>query len=347
VGVRPLAGELLNALLGALTVVALYVVARRAFDRTVAVVAAVALAVMPGPIMYADVLIAETLFTFVFMVFFVVMAFARPTVRWAIAIGAVIGLGALVRGEALTWGLVPVVMWWRMVPLRTVALRTATIGVVIIAVLTPWTIRNAQQVGSFVPLATNSSATLWVGHNPDATGAQMYPPPEFYDRFGTENPRRELDSARYMRSEAIRYMLTNPVHELQLIPLKILYLNRGDSSALQWVDVQPEGTAMSPLTSQRVGLVADIAYYALLTTLILSVVVLGRALWRHPLMKGVLTSLLTALFLFGFLYYGNYRYRIPYTPLMILVASVFATTIWRRRSVLRTDVSSLGAGTSA
>jgi 4-amino-4-deoxy-L-arabinose transferase-like glycosyltransferase len=347
VGVRPLAGELVNALLGALTVVMLYVVARRVFDRTVAIVAALALAVMPGPIMYTDVLIAETLFTFVFMMFFVVMAYSRPTAGWAIAVGVVIGLGALVRGEALTWALVPIVMWWRIVPWRTVALRTATIGIVIVAVLTPWTIRNAQQVGSFVPLATNSSATLWVGHNPDATGAQTYPPPEFYDRFGTEAPGRELESARYMRREALRYMVNHPVHELQLIPLKILYLNRGDSNALQWVNVQPDGTAMSPLTAERVGLVADIAYYVVLTMLLASIIVLGQPLWRHPVMKGVLTSLLTALFLFGFLYYGNYRYRIPYTPLMVLVASVFATAIWRRRSALRTDVTGFADGASA
>lgn len=335
VGVRPLAGELLNAWFGALTVVVLFVLARRIFDRRVALVAAAVYAVMPGPILYTDVLISETLFTFVFAVFFLVMAYARPTTRWAVLIGVVIGLGALIRGEALTWGLVPVVMWWKVVPLRTVALRTATVGLAIVVVLTPWTIRNAQQMGAFVPLATNSSATLWVGHNPDATGAQMYPPPGFYDRFGTENPSRELESTSYMRREAIRYMLTNPGHELRLIPLKLLYLNRGDSFALQWVDAQPEGTAMSPRTSERIGLVADIAYYAVLTSLLLGVAVLGRELWRQPIMRGVATSLLTALFLFGFLYYGNYRYRIPYTPLMVLVASVFVVTVWRRRSVLR------------
>jgi 4-amino-4-deoxy-L-arabinose transferase-like glycosyltransferase len=347
VGVRPLAGELLNAWFGALTVVLLFLLARRVFDRRVAIVAAAVYAVLPGPILYTDVLIAETLFTFAFALFFLVMSYARPTVRWAVLIGVVIGLGALVRGEALTWGLVPIVMWWKAVPLRTMALRIATVGLAVAVVLTPWTIRNAQQMGAFVPLATNSSVTLWVGHNPDATGAQMYPPPEFFDRFGTEHPQRELESARYMRSQAIRYMFTNPGHELRMIPLKILYLNRGDSYALQWVNAQPDGTALSPQVSERVGLVADIAYYALLTSLLLSVAVLGRELWRQPIMRGVATSLLTALFLFGFLYYGNYRYRIPYTPLMVLVASVFVVTVWRRRSVLRTHLAEISHSASS
>jgi 4-amino-4-deoxy-L-arabinose transferase-like glycosyltransferase len=341
VGARPLAGELLNAWLGASTVVVLFLLARRVFDRRIAIVAAAVYAMLPGPILYTDVLIAETLFTFVFAAFFLVMSYARPTVRWALLIGVVIGLGALVRGEALTWGLVPVVMWWRALPIRTLALRTATVGLAVVVVMTPWTIRNAQQMGAFVPIATNSSVTLWVGHNPDATGAQMYPPPEFYDRFGTEHPRRELESARYMRREAFRYMLTNPAHELRMIPSKLLYLNRGDSFALQWVNAQPEGTALSTSTSERIGLIADIAYYAVLTSLLLGVGVLGRELWRTPIMRGVATSLLTALFLFGFLYYGNYRYRIPYTPLMVLVASAFVMTVWRRRSELRSDMEQL------
>jgi 4-amino-4-deoxy-L-arabinose transferase-like glycosyltransferase len=347
VGARPLAGELLNALLGAATVVVLFLLARRVFDRRIAMMAAAVYAVLPGPILYTDVLIAETLFTLVFALFFLVMSYARPTPRWAVLIGVVIGFGALVRGEALTWGLVPIVMWWRAVPIRTLALRTVTLGLAVAMVMTPWTIRNAQQMGAFVPIATNSSVTLWVGHNPDATGAQMYPPPEFYDRFGTEHPRRELESARYMRSEAIRYMLTNPGHELRMIPLKLLYLNRGDSFALQWVNAQPEGTPLSDNASERIGLIADIGYYAVLTSLLLGVAVLGRELWRTPIMRGVATSLLTALFLFGFLYYGNYRYRIPYTPLMVLVASAFLMTIWRRRTELRTDVSSVTGGASA
>jgi len=37
------------------------------------------------------------------------------------------------------------------------------------------------------------------------------------------------------------------------------------------------------------------------------------------------------LFLYGFLYYGNYRYRLAYEPLMIVVAATFATQTWSRR----------------
>jgi hypothetical protein len=34
------------------------------------------------------------------------------------------------------------------------------------------------------------------------------------------------------------------------------------------------------------------------------------------------------LFLYGFLYYGNYRYRLPYTPMMIVVAAMVLAKTW-------------------
>ena len=50
-------------------------------------------------------------------------------------------------------------------------------------------------------------------------------------------------------------------------------------------------------------------------------------------------SLLTALFLYGFLYYGNYRYRLPYEPLMVLVAATFLTRLWTWRTADRAEAA--------
>ncbi len=45
----------------------------------------------------------------------------------------------------------------------------------------------------------------------------------------------------------------------------------------------------------------------------------------------IAASFLTAVFLYGFLYYGNYRYRVPYEPLMVVVAATVLTRLWARR----------------
>ncbi len=337
-GIEPLWGEIFNAIVGALTVVLLMLLIERVVDRRAAIVGGVMLAVLPGPILWTDVLVTETLYTAMFVLLFLVLAHASPTWPWLVAIGAVIGLGALVRGEALTWGLLPIVLFWRELPRLELAKRIAGVAAVVIVILMPWTIRNAIVMDAFVPVATNASATLWSGHHAGATGGQTYPPEEYYLQFDQEPPLRELQSGSALRRDAIEYMVTHPVHELQLVPLKLIHLNRGDSYALDWVNDAPGAAPISPINAERIGVIADVGYYGLLTLFLLGAVVLGRPFWRTRIGRVFAASFLTALFLYGFLYYGNYRYRLPYEPLMVLVAAAFLTQLWHwRRTPERTD----------
>jgi hypothetical protein len=292
----------------------------------------VTLAVLPGPILWTDVLVTETLYTAMFVLFLLVLAHATPTWRWMFAIGAVIGLGALVRGEALTWSLLPIVLFWRDIPKVELAKQLAVAAAVVTLCLAPWTIRNAIVMDAFVPVATNASATLWSGHHEGATGGQTYPPESYYLQFDQEPPLRELQSGKALRNDAIEYMFTHPLHELQLIPLKLIHLNRGDSYALDWVNDAPRVAPIAPINVERIGVLADAGYYGLLAIFLLGAVYLGRSFWLTRMGRVFLATFATALFLYGFLYYGNYRYRLPYEPLMVLVASAFVTKIWSMRS---------------
>ena len=339
-GVHPIIGELFNALVGAATVVLLMLIAERVFDRGVAIVAGTMLAVLPGPILWTDVLVSETLYTGLFVLAILVLVRARPTWQWLLCFGLVIGAGALVRGEALTWILLPVVMWWRIVPWRS-HLRVVAVAVAAaIVVMVPWTIRNAVVMDAFVPVATNASETLWSGHNPDATGAQVYPSEEYDDQFDQQLPALELQRAKALRNDAVEFMLTHPVRELELIPLKLIHLNRGDSYALDWVNAPGVGEAppLSPIQVERIGVLADLGYYGLLTLTVLGGIVLGRRFWRSPTGRIAGTSFVTALVLYGFVYYGNYRYRLPYEPLMVLISAALVTGAFRTRELLAAAV---------
>ena len=339
-GVHPIIGELFNALVGAATVVLLMLIAERVFDRGVAIVAGTMLAVLPGPILWTDVLVSETLYTGLFVLAILVLVRARPTWQWLLGFGLVIGAGALVRGEALTWILLPVVMWWRIVPWRS-HLRVVAVAVAAaIVVMVPWTIRNAVVMDAFVPVATNASETLWSGHNPDATGAQVYPSEEYDDQFDQTLPALELERAKALRSDALDFMLTHPLRELELIPLKLIHLNRGDSYALDWVNAPGVGEAppLSPIQVERISVLADLGYYGLLTLTVVGGIVLGMRFWRSPIGRIAGTSFVTALVLYGFVYYGNYRYRLPYEPLMVLIAAALVTGAFRGRELLADTV---------
>ena len=332
-GVHPIVGELVNALIGALTVVLLVLAVERALDRRTAIVAGAILALLPGPVLWTDVLVAETLHTAVFVLALLVLVRARPTLPWMAAIGLVIGLGALVRGEALTWVLLPIVLFWRELPQRNLARRIAVVVGVAAIVMAPWTIRNAVVMDAFVPVATNASQTLWSGHQPGATGGQTYPPADYDLQFAAVLPDRELESSKALRNDAVEYMVTHPLRELELIPLKLIHLNRGDSYVLDWVNAPGDGEAppLSPIAAERVGVLADAGYFGLLALTVVGGWWLGRAFWRRPIGRLITVSFVTALFLYGFLYYGNYRYRLPYEPLMAVVAAAFLTQVARRR----------------
>jgi len=340
-GVEPVVGELANAVLGAVTVVLLMLVVGRLVDRATAIVAGAMLAVLPGPILWTDVLVTETLFTLLFVLLFVVLAYGPGRDRaaswwWLVAVGLVIGAAANVRGEALTWGLLPVVYLWRRGDWRRFATQIASIAAVAALALVPWTVRNLQVMDAFVPTGTNASHTLWVGHNPSATGAQVYPPDGYFDQFTQTAPDRELQAAAALRREALDFMFSHPLRELELIPLKLIHLNRGDSYAFDWVNAVPPGEAppVSAIGVERIGVLADAGYYGLLTLTVAGAVLLGRRFWRPPAMRCVAAAFATALFLYGFMYYGNYRYRLPFEPLMVVVAASLVTTVWRRRGVL-------------
>jgi 4-amino-4-deoxy-L-arabinose transferase-like glycosyltransferase len=329
-GNTPLRGEILNAVIGALTVPLLYVTVRRAFNERVAMIAAVMLCVMPGPILWTDLLVTETVFTFLFVGFVALVVRSTPSWKWALGLGALVGLSSLIRGEALVWLLVPAVLWGRQIGWRAMAARLGAAVVVIAVVLTPWTIRNERVFHSFIPLALNSGDTLWAGHNPAANGAQNYPTDELLTRLAGDavEPQKTVVVAKGMQHEAIQFMVHHPFTELRLIPQKVIALLRGDSYAFDWLNGDPYPT-LGETGTMLLGTVADAAWFALLALCLLGVFGLGRELWRTPLLRAIRVSFITALVLYGFLYYGNYRYRLPYEPLMMVVAALVFDRMWK------------------
>ena len=76
------------------------------------------------------------------------------------------------------------------------------------------------------------------------------------------------------------------------------------------------------------------ASYSLIFALLVSVLLCGRALWRVPVTRAALAFIALAIPLYGFIYYGNVRYRIPLEPLMLLVVGGVAARVWAARPVL-------------
>jgi 4-amino-4-deoxy-L-arabinose transferase-like glycosyltransferase len=320
-----------NAVIGALTVPLIYWIGRRAFGRPAAIAAAAALAVFPGQILVSDVALAETFYAFELVAFVaLVMALSRSW-RALLVLGIVAGLSALTRGEGLLFPLIVLAFGWTRGE-RKVAFRHAAIVAVVMAlVIAPWTIRNIDVAKGFVPVSGNASFTLWAGHNPRANGGPVYQSPAELAKL---NKLPEAEAGSRQRSDAIDWAVSHPLRELELIPLKLNALARGDSLLIRtWINA----AGQAPLTSAQADLfggVADMASYSLIVAFLASVLLCARALWRIPVMRACLAFIALAVPLYGFIYYGNVRYRIPLEPLMILVVAGVAARVWAARPSL-------------
>ena len=325
-GSDALVGELVNAVLGAACVPLLFLLARRLFGRREGLVAAAILALFPGQIFYADLLLAETLYAFwLLLLFLLLSAIPRDRLWPALGVGAAMGVMALTRSEGLFLVIPAIAVWWPQLERPALLRRVALLAAGMALVVGSWTVRNAIQLDAFVPIAHNGGQTLWSGHNPGASGGPTYPSSDYLPQVDDPgSPQAALEQDRFLRNEALEFMVENPRRELELIPLKLIHLNRGDSALIEpWLNDVAEGDE-KPVTGNAyivMSAVLDAGYYALLALTVLAVVLFRRRLWAQPVLRGILVLGIVALVMYGFVFFGNPRYRAPLEPLMILLAA--------------------------
>ena len=306
----------MNIVLGALTCVLLYYVGRSALNERVGIVAGLLLALFPGHVFFASLVLSEVAFTFLLtlaMLLILVVARTNDKTRWPciVFLGLVAGFAALMRGQGLF--VIPVALvfwfyrtgdWTRALPWATAAFLTAAV------IILPWTVRNYVQMGSPVPISTNDGVNLYMGHNAIATGRMMYDPGWWATEVYSDLPpaKREVAASNLLLREGIEYMFTHPVRELHLSAVKLRALYEDDEEGLREIPIQPG----------RIGLAANVYYFA---TLALSAG--GLFMWlRNPRGALGLPLLVIAVFTVGqLLFFGNPRFHYPMLPSFALLAA--------------------------
>ncbi|MBV9212155.1 MAG: glycosyltransferase family 39 protein [Actinobacteria bacterium] len=195
--------QVLNSLLGAGTVGAIGVLARRVGGRTVGLVAASLAAVYPVFLATDGSLRSETLYGLAVTCLLIgaYAAWDRPG-RRLFALGALIGVAALVRAEALLFLPLLGVLLARRAP-RARALQAAVVCAGCLVAIAPWTIRNLLAFDRFVPISTNE-ASLVEGANCEGAyygkGIGGWDP-----RCVHRRPGNQADEATVERREGLRY----------------------------------------------------------------------------------------------------------------------------------------------
>lgn len=165
-GPTPLPALLVQALLNATIPLMVCAYASRAFDRRVAAVATVLVAVLSFNTVYVSTESTDSVSTTLFMAMLVAFVRGRQENRWGwfLLVGLCGGIVAQFRPNLVLLPFVFAGLNWLLGPRSWNRLwQGVAIGVVTILLLVPWTWRNYQVSGQFLPTSTHGGIQLWYG----------------------------------------------------------------------------------------------------------------------------------------------------------------------------------------
>ncbi|HNW93012.1 MAG TPA: glycosyltransferase family 39 protein [bacterium] len=288
-------------------------------------VAAVAvLALDPFTFYFSVLLLTETLFTFLalLLLWLLVEAGARPRgLAWWLLAGAVLGFSALTRPVlqgyfplfALGW------WWYGGAPRRRRLLEIAVVGLMTVAVMLPWIIRNYNVFHAFVPVTNQSGMALYAGNNPcNHLGGGMGQGIDYdIDRdVPNSTAMNEHVLNRTLTRLALTYMAERPLHTLRMALVKL---------ARVWALVPAESSGHTAWYQQALSL----AWFAPLLPFMLWGMWQLRGSWR---LAWPLYAYLAFMLAFVAVYYGTLRFRLPLHPLLAIWAAAGLTAAhdrWR------------------
>jgi 4-amino-4-deoxy-L-arabinose transferase-like glycosyltransferase len=229
-----------NVVLATITALIVYAIGLVLFDRRVALVGAAAVALWPGQVFFASLVMSEVLFTALFTLALLLVLVMPRAGAWrgalVVAFGIVVTAAALTRGQALmllavaplAWGLSGL-SWRRAIGWGILA--AAVTGVL----LAPWVLRNQRELDSPVIIATNFGGNLWLGNHAGSTGRmQSNEPIPLPDRTGLTQQEYEVNSDRLQLRKALDYIKGHPLDEFRLAGLKTRALYESDATGLDW-----------------------------------------------------------------------------------------------------------------
>ena len=246
----------------------------------------------------------------------------RPSLRWAVGMGAMTGLAALTRGEGLLLSVVLIVPWLltnRALPRRERWRQLVAAGLACLVVLAPWMVRNARSFDDFVPLSTNGNelfvyANCGETYNGKFLGFWLYDCQDQLREAGLDATGDEAAKSLHWRRLGLEYAREHAGELPKVVTARVLR---------QWELFRPwQNADFAPIEGRnknaaRAGL---FMYYALAGLSIVG----ARSLRRRRVGLLPLASLLIGVTLTAAYAYGTTRFRVPAEPVLCVLAAVGA-----------------------
>ncbi len=334
-GGKPAIGpeRIAQTVLGTAAVGLIGLVALEAFGGLTAIVVMVAAAVYPVLIELSGTLVAENLLIVCELAATWTMLRAGRSGRpyaWIAASGVLLGLATLTHENAILWILPLGLAAWaaarrhqghaarRVGSGRRALLAPATLAVLTIALISPWTIRNAIVMHHLIPVSDETGITLVGTYNADAAGFKPVPykwqyfahTPQYAAFTRTATRYSEVGLGHKLESDALHYIDVHP-----LAPLSV-----GAHNALRMFEL--EGSYAWHASALAIGLHPGTARVGVASFWVLCLLAVAglftrrardvpRWLWAIPLLYAL--SIV-------FVNVETPRFREPIDPFLILLA---------------------------
>ncbi len=307
-----------QAVLGALTVYFVARIAARLVGNRVGLIAGVFFAVWPNVIVYTATAHVETVYLFLLTgaVLVVLPAVERgSSIPWRrlVAAGAILGVAAQVR--PLVIFLLPgVLLAFRRKPepWTRALVHTGIVAALMLALVLPWTIRNAVVMPGFVLVTTGSGDAFCMTRYEGSDGRFVFDSPGCLN----DVPDRPFDEVEVIKnrentSRAATWIVHHPLEELRLWLSRASWAFRDDHEARLALQMTDDRRAAD--------LVPDAWYYAMLALAAVGVRPLLRGRRGGPVLaaSGVFAGAVVPIALFG-----DPRYKVPMLPFVAILAAV-------------------------
>ena len=325
------AARLFNVLVGALTPALVFLIARRLFDLYAAAAAGLALAVLPGHVLFTGVLLTETYFGFLAALVLTICVYfvfdrEKPNVALLAGLGVLVAFTGYVRGEFLAFGavlaLLVLVRWGRQAALPLGAL---ALGAAIVAV--PWVVRNQVQMGEAIVGTSGAGRVAYQAHSDTAESG---PSLDAVVRLelpyaGLDHTDIEVKTNRDGIRLAREWARDHKLEELKLIPIRLYHFFKSDDGGVTWI--QSNKPWFGATGADRLTRLSDFTFYGLI-----ALALAGAPFWWRPRdlrTWAVLAIVPLYLVMFGILFAGDPRYHYAlYIPLAIFSGPALRE-VWR------------------
>ena len=316
-GDTPQVAQYVNALLGGIGVVLVYLCSKRLFEnKWLMVLPALLWAFYPPAILYTEYIAKENLMVVLLMLQVLLLLYfpsANRKIFIAVLLGINFGLQLLV-GPAilLTGAMIFLVVSNLLLNKNQNGLTIKPFLVVIlvsIVVVAPWLGYTYNKLGKPV-LNTNGGFNLYLGNNPSAdvffSGIQNTPMgPHWHD---LKKRKGEVEASAILKSKAISYALDNPLTTMKRSVKKVIYF---------WLPPIHEGEGGNKSTLESLVRMAWLVYYILLLTgCFLILLKIKKLMGGHLVIIGTVAS-------YAVIYAAAYiifRYRLPIMPLVCILS---------------------------